>query len=170
MDTIVSLHAEMSGDAEDAYPAVQVVESFWRQYGGHGDESSTRRAARPKVEELRAAAENSRRPWARAVTAVLDAVQGLIDMEEDASRQLARVIGSTYTVALEFDQHGLPAPEGAISWFSFEAVGQAAAADQLWSMSNPISGQELFQLRIDAGSDAMHYHRALKEWMKSTAS
>lgn len=166
VDVIVSLHTEMVGDAEDAYPAVQVVESCWREFGTLGDESHIRQAARPKVDELRAAAESSGLPWARAVTAALDSVRGLIDLDVDGSGSLVQVIGSTYAAALEFDRKGLAAPEGATSWFSFEAAGQAAAADQIASMGHPISKEDLFQLRIGAGSDAMNYHRSLKVWMR----
>lgn len=34
VDSIVSLQAETVGKVEDAYPAVQVVESCWREFGG----------------------------------------------------------------------------------------------------------------------------------------
>ncbi|OAH14147.1 hypothetical protein [Streptomyces jeddahensis] len=167
VDSIVSLHAEMAGAAEDAYPAVQVVESYWREFGGLGDESELRQAARAKVEGLRAATEGSGRPWMVAVTAALDAISGLIDLGIDEARCRAQAIGSAFSVALEFDQKGLTPPAGATSWFAFEAAGQAAAADQLLSSGDPLSKEEVFNLRIGAGSDAMHYHRALKEWMRN---
>ncbi|MFF1724716.1 hypothetical protein [Streptomyces sviceus] len=167
VDSIVSLQAETVGKVEDAYPAVQVVESCWREFGGLGDDSELRRAARPLVDRLRADAEASGFPWAHAVMAALDSVLGLIDMDVDVNRSRAQVIGSAFSVAYEFDQQRVAPPAGANSWFSFEAAGQAAAADQISSSGSSLSKEELFNLRVGAGSDAMHYHRAMKEWMRS---
>lgn len=166
VDSVVSLQAEMAGMAEDAYPAVQVVESYWREFGGLGDDSDLRRAARPHVDRLRTAAETWGGPWARAVLAALDCVLGLIDMDVAINRSRAQVIGSAFCVAYEFDQQGV-APPGANSWFSFEAAGQSAAVDQLGLSGELLSPEELFSLRVGAGSDAMHYRRALKEWMQT---
>jgi hypothetical protein len=167
VDAIVSLQAERVGKAEDAYPAVQVVESYWREFGGLGDDSELRRTARPLVDELRVDAEGSGRPWARAVMAALDSVLGLIDLDLDVNCSRAQVIGSAFSVADEFDQWEIAPPAGASSWYSFEAAGQAAAAAQITSSGDPLSKKELFNLRVGAGSDAMKYHHAMKEWMKS---
>lgn len=168
VDAIVSLHAETIGDAEDAFPAVQAVESFWRELNGHGDGAAFRLAARPRVVDLQAEAARSESPWASAVVAALDCIVGLIDMPTDRPHACAVAVGSALSVALEFDCQGLTPPAGSATWYAFEAAGQAAAADQLFAEAVPLTKTELFNLRMEAGSGAMHYSRAMKEWIRRT--
>ncbi|MFF7241780.1 hypothetical protein [Streptomyces collinus] len=45
------------------------------------------------------------------------------------------------------------------------SLEQAAAADQLFFSASDLSPSELFTLRIEAGSSAMEYHRAMRAWI-----
>ncbi|MFB7644504.1 hypothetical protein ACFC0S_07975 [Streptomyces sp. NPDC056084] len=161
---IISLHCEMMGSAESAYPATQVVESHWREFDGLAGEVAIRDAARPRVAALLASSERLVTPWAEAVRAALQTVTKLMDMSVEVSPTQTMVIEAALAVAHEFDRYGPNPPADAASWVDFEAACHSSATSRVRSSVFPFSRGDLFDMSLSAGIDGMQYHRALKEW------
>ncbi|MEU3502554.1 hypothetical protein ABZ726_17915 [Streptomyces hundungensis] len=161
---IVSLHCEMMGSAESAFPATQAVESYWREFDGLDGEMAIREAARPRVAALLASADQLVAPWTETVRAALRTIMGVLELSDEDSRTHTVVIEAALAVAYELDQCGLNPPVDAATWVAFETACHTDASSRVMSSAAPLSPSDLFDLSLSAGVDGMQYHRALKEW------
>ncbi|HTI23927.1 MAG TPA: hypothetical protein VL652_23215 [Kutzneria sp.] len=164
--SIISVFFEAAGNQQDAFPAVQGVEACWRELGG-SDEAKLRREVLPAVDTLRRRARSSGLPYGTAVSYALDAAHSLVVEWTSESPRYATVAGDSLAVAVEFDRFGIEAPKSHGSWTLFELSAQAALAGQIFEDPGLLGRNELFSVRVTAGSSAMSYAQALTGWITS---
>lgn len=163
--SIISIFFENLGNQQDAFPVIQGVEASWRELSGLEEETKLRREVLPTLGSLQSQALGSRLPYGPAVAYSIGAARSLVVEWVAESPQYSKVAAESLAVALEFDRFGIEPPGGHGSWLAFELSGEAALAAQIFKDPEPLGRNELFSVRVAAGSGAMPYSAALKSWI-----
>jgi hypothetical protein len=165
--SIIAVFFERLGNQQDAFPAIQGVEASWRELGGLPEERKLRREILSAIASLESRAKESGLPYGAAVSCALAAARVLVT-EWNASRpQFSRVAAESLSVALEFDRFGITPPTDNGSWVEFELNGESSLAAHVFREPGLLGTNELFNIRIAAGSGSMSYSNALKIWMSA---
>ncbi len=165
--SIISIFFETLGNQQDAFPAIQGVEASWRELSGSDGETKLRREVVSEIDALRRRATGSGLPYGAAVGYVLGAAHSLVTEWMSESPHYVTVAGESLAVAIEFDRFGIEPPGGHGSWAAFELNGEAALVGQIFKDPDLLGRNELFSVRIAAGSGAMPYSEAFKRWISS---
>ncbi|WP_371653139.1 MULTISPECIES: hypothetical protein [unclassified Streptomyces] len=168
VNSVVSVFFEKHARQEDAFAAVQAVESAWRETGGQGEEAEFQQESVPLVDRLRERAAESGRPSGAAVAAALEATRAVAAFHGDGDPRVREVQGAALAVALEFDRNGVAPPEGHPCWLAFESAGQAELASRVFARGAGFEPRDAFELRMASGEESMHYREAILSWMRDT--
>jgi hypothetical protein len=150
---------------DDAFPAIAVVESAWRELSGMGDERAFQADSIPLIEQLRADVTEAGHPSAVAVKHALDAVLAVARYGGGERAGAGEAKAAALAVAGECDRHELPPPIGWAGWVEYEAAGTAAWATALSTSSADLTPARCFDFRMEAGAESMNYRRAMQEWL-----
>jgi hypothetical protein len=163
--SIISIFFERMGNQKDAFPAIQGVEASWREMSGLEEETKLRHEVLPTIVSLQNRALESGLPYGAAVGYALAAARSLVTEWMSDKPQYSRVVGESLAVAFEFDRFGIEPPGGHGSWVAFELSGEAALVAVVFKDPGLLGRNELFSLRVAAGSGAMPYSEAIKRWI-----
>ncbi|GHK05658.1 hypothetical protein SY2F82_74550 [Streptomyces sp. Y2F8-2] len=166
VNSVLSVFFEKLSSQEDSFAAVQVVESAWREAAGQGEEAGFQLESIPLLERLKGKAISLDNPAGAAVAAAADAALLISSYHRDDNPRVAEVMASALTVALEFDRHGIAAPEGYASWLSFESLGHADLANLVFGDEARLDPGDSFEIRFKSGEDSMTYRNSIKAWLR----
>ena len=166
VNSVVSIFFEKFARQEDSFAAVQVVESAWREAAGQGEEVGFQLESIPLVEGLKNKAISLENQASAAVAASLDAALLVSSYHRDGNPRVAEVAASARAVALEFDRHGIAAPEGCASWLAFESLGHSELADSVFGAGVTLDPGDSFEIRFKSGEESMNYRNAIKAWLR----
>lgn len=168
VNSVVSVFFEKYARQEDAFAAIQAVESAWREAGGQGEEAAFQQESVPLVDRLRERAAGTGQPSGAACAAALDATRAVAAYHGDGDPRVREVLGAALAVALEFDRHGVTPPEGHSCWLAFESEGQAELASRVFARGAGFAPRDAFELRMASGEESMHYREAILNWVRGT--
>ncbi|MEU2118722.1 hypothetical protein ABZ567_24465 [Streptomyces sp. NPDC016459] len=169
VSSVVSPFCEKFGAQEESFTVTQMVESGWREESGTGDEREFQLESVPLLEAVLRKVSPVAHAGAPAVEAAVRAVAGLASWHESGEAGAADVMAAAIDVALQFDRHGIEAPEGWTSWVAFECAGQSELAARLLAADADLSAAGSYDVRFAAGDSSMEYRNALKRWLRASA-
>ncbi|MFC8761808.1 hypothetical protein ACFUAG_13960 [Streptomyces sp. NPDC057193] len=169
VSSVVSPFCEKFAAREESFTVTQMVESGWREESGTGDEREFQLESVPLLAAVRRKVSPVAHASAPAVDAAVRAVEGLASWHRSGEAGVADVMAAAIDVALEFDRHGVEAPDEWTSWVAFECAGQSELAARLLAADADLSAAGSYDVRFAAGESSMEYRNALKRWLRTSA-
>jgi hypothetical protein len=152
----------------DTFDIKQGVELVWREADGT-PQNDLRRAIRSELPAVRRQADDSGTPATGAVRSAISGIEVLIDEAVTPRTRFQAALAAAVGVALEFDDLGIPAPDGHPSWTVFELRGQAELVESVAAASESPLADVIFSLRMSSGAASMTYRRAMKDLLAARA-
>jgi hypothetical protein len=160
VNAIVPPFFEAAGRQEDAFAAVDAVESVWRGLS-LGDAGAPRDDIPAALATLRDRAAGSAHPYGPAVAFAIDAADELAAGERADTVRLPAIIAAATAVAAAYDDLGAAPPDGHPCWLEYEMGGHARLAESVFASTDGPAGHALQEIRFAAGAAALPYADAI---------